>query len=81
MISRDRLEKIREIILFVIKRILIGGVFLVSICMMSLLLTSSTANNKDIMRVSKISGIEVWHGLLEWNTGMVWDKIFDLYII
>ena len=29
-------------------------------------------------RVSGISGMEWWNGLLEWNTGMDWDKIFAL---
>ena len=28
--------------------------------------------------VSGISGMEWWNGLLEWNTGMDWDKIFAL---
>ena len=26
--------------------------------------------------MSGISGMEWWNGLLEWNTGMDWDKIF-----
>ena len=30
------------------------------------------------IRVSRISGMEWWNGLLEWNTGMDWDKIFAL---
>ena len=29
-------------------------------------------------RVSGISGMEWWNGLLEWNTGIDWDKIFAL---
>ena len=29
-------------------------------------------------QVSGISGMEWWNGLLEWNTGMDWDKIFLL---
>ena len=28
--------------------------------------------------VSGISGMEWWNGLLEWNTGIDWDKIFAL---
>ena len=31
-----------------------------------------------VFRVSGISGMEWWNGLLEWNTGMDWDKIFAL---
>ena len=31
-------------------------------------------NNK--FGVSGISEMEWWNGLLEWNTGMDWDKIF-----
>ena len=28
--------------------------------------------------MSGISGMEWWNGVLEWNTGMDWDKIFAL---
>ena len=35
--------------------------------------------------MSGISGMEWWNGLLEWNTGMNWDKIlllvYDLHCV
>ena len=31
-----------------------------------------------LLKVSGINGMEWWNGLLEWNTGIDWDKVFAL---